>query len=254
MQTILHAFSAVLTGRMLSPLLAAVFCVLGAAVPALAQESAQGRTGGILNIILLAGIAYFLVRSFRRRSGGDNTRPGRWSRPDEDNDDRTGDEDRSSRSASRPADRYDAARQTWDWLGGDEAEEDKPSVTTPTGRPDAFNEAEFLEGAKMFFSRFQQAVDDHDLDSISDFISDEIHARYVAGQDRERTEIMLLNAKLMELKTERDRTTASVYYDAQLRVGEEGRPVNLRTVWEFSRDERVPNALWVLEKINSIDQ
>jgi len=30
--------------------------------------------------------------------------------------------------------------------------------------------------------------------------------------------------------------------------------VQYRTVWEFGRDDSVPGGLWVLEKINSIDQ
>ena len=238
--------------RFLLSVTCAVLFVFAAAVPALAQDAQPGRTGSILNIILLAGIAYFLVRAFRRRSGNGGTRLGRWSRPDADDTDRDGDE--PTRPAPRSMDRYDAARQTWDWLSSEQDDGDRPAVTTPTGPADGFNEGEFLEGAKMFFSRFQQAADEQDFESIRDFISDEIYGQYMQQGARERTEVMLLSAKLMECRADQGRTTASVYYDAQLRVGEAGRPVNLRTVWEFSRDEHVPNALWVLEKINSIDQ
>ena len=246
--------------------LSASVLILLTATPAMAQAAPQSRSGSILNILLLVFIAYFLVRMFRRRSGGgnDNTRPGQ--RPRGDYPTKPGEEDRSDsgadsppadRSAGRakPMDRHEAARQTWDMLRSDAP--DKPAPATPTGAPpraDGFDEAEFLEGAKVFFSRFQQARDKEDFDAIRDFLSDEVYSDAVAAGERPHTEVMLVSALLTELNSAGGRTVASVHYDAQLRVGEEGRPVQLRTVWEFGRDDSVPGGLWVLEKINSIDQ
>jgi len=228
-----------------------VFSLLVLASPAFAQEAPASRGGGILNILLLAGIAYFLVRSFRRRSGGD-TRPDQKTRRD-NNEDMTED---SSQRTTRPVDRHEAARQVWDMLSS--GDEDRPTPTTPTSAPtvraDGFDEAEFLEGAKVFFSRFQQASGEKDFQTIRDFLSDEVFndAMIQAGQGR--TEVMLLNAKMMEMKSEEGRTMATVFYDAQLRVGDGGQPVHQRVVWEFSRDDTVQGALWVLEKINRVDQ
>lgn len=245
--------------------LSAPILVLLTATPALAQAAAPSRTGSVLNILLLVLIAYFLVRMFRRRSGGDDkTRTGRWSGPDypakpgERDGSESGSDD-ADRPAERPQansmDRHEAARRTWDMLRSEDA--DRPSPATPTGTPpraDGFDEAEFLEGAKVFFSRFQQAKDKQDFDALRDFLSDEVYSDAVAAGERPRTEVMLVSALLTELNSTNGRTVASVHYDAQLRVGEEGRPVQLRTVWEFGRDDTVPGGLWVLEKINSIDQ
>ena len=256
-------FAGRLIGRPAQWLSASVLVLL-TATPALAQAAPQSRSGSILNILLLVFIAYFLVRMFRRRSGGgnDNTRPGQ--RPRGDYPAKPGEDDRSGsggdvqdRSAEQPQsmDRHEAARRTWDMLRSDT--EDKPSPATPTGAPpraDGFDEAEFLEGAKVFFSRFQQARDKEDYDAIRDFLSDGVYSDAVAAGERPRTEVMLVTALLTELNSAGGRTVASVHYDAQLRVGEEGRPVQLRTVWEFGRDDSVPGGLWVLEKINSIDQ
>ncbi|MCJ2164045.1 TIM44-like domain-containing protein [Pseudodesulfovibrio sp. S3-i] len=226
---------------------------LVAATPALAQEAPASRSGSVLNILLLAGIAYFLIRMFRRRSGNDKGRPDRWSRPDSDVD-RGADE--VERPELKTMDRHEAARQAWSMLSSEGNAKAAPA-SAPAAPPelgDGFNEAEFLEGAKIFFSRFQQSVGEQDFQAIRDFMSDEIYAAATTGTGRERTEIMLVSAKLMEMKSDGNRTVASVFYDAQLRVGDTGRPVQLRTVWEFSRDDGVPNGLWVLEKINSIDQ
>jgi predicted lipid-binding transport protein (Tim44 family) len=253
------------TGRPALSWLSAPALVLLTATPALAQAAPASRSGSILNILLLVFVAYFLVRMFRRRSGGgkDNTRPGRWSRPDypakpggedrsgPDPDDPARPRDRAARQP-KPMDRHEAARQTWDMLRSDT--DDKPAPTGAPVRADGFDEAEFLEGAKVFFSRFQQARDKEDFDAIRDFLSDEVYSDAVAAGERPRTEVMLVSALLTELNSANNRTVASVHYDAQLRVGEEGRPVRLRTVWEFGRDDTVPGGLWVLEKINSIDQ
>lgn len=235
-------------------LVAAVFMVIALASPALAQEAPSGgRSGSLLNILLLGGIAYFLVRSFRRRNNGDDgTRPGRWSRPDSRDAGEHGQDERPAQM-----DRHDAARQMWDMLSS--SMEERPEPTTPTGAPSeesarGFDEAEFLEGAKLFFARFQQASDERDFLPIRDFISDEMFSQAMTHGGDGPTEIMLLNAKLMEMKSEDDQTMASVYYDAQLRKGEQGeRTEQVRTVWEFSRDDSKPDALWVLEAVNRVD-
>ena len=113
------------------------------AVPVLAsQEASSSRSGSVLNILLLGCLAYFLVRSFRRRSGGDDKpRPGSWARPDADEGD---DVKPDGRSTEKPEDRHEAARQAWSVLSSDGS---KPAIVRPAPVPaDAFNEAEFLEG------------------------------------------------------------------------------------------------------------
>ena len=226
------------------------------AVPALAsQEAPSSRSGSVLNILLLGCLAYFLVRSFRRRSGGnDKPRPGSWTRPDDDEGD---DAKQSERSAGKPTDRHDAARQAWSVLSSDGS---KPTIVRPVPVPaDAFNEAEFLEGAKLFFSRFQQARDSHELQDLRGFISDEVYSDAVAEAQhnpvQEDTETKLLNVRLMDMKAEGGQTFTTVFYDAQIRKGAPGeQPVHVRAVWEFSRNDTASNALWVLEKINKVDQ
>lgn len=161
-------------------------------------------------------------------------------------------------------DRHEAARRTWDILGAKDddqpADSQRPVSSTPTGvssdvHGDGFDEVEFLEGAKMFYARFQQARSDGDFEAIRDFISGDVldEAMAVAGQGK--VEVMLLGARLMDLKSEDGRTRTTVFYDAQLRKGEQGeRTEHVRQVWEFSRDDGTVGALWVLEKIDRIDQ
>jgi predicted lipid-binding transport protein (Tim44 family) len=223
-------------------------CLLLVSAPAMAAETQPSRAGSIVNILLFGVIAYFLVRAFRRRGGGDD-RPG----PDQ-----TPPRDETAQRPARPMDRHEAARQMWGMLGSKETAADdggRPAAV----RSDGFDEAEFLEGAKIFFSRFQQVGNSRDLEELRGFLSDDVYEHALAKTATEpnmvRTEVMLVDARLMEKRTEAGRTWVTVFYDAQLRKGISGdRPYHVRAAWEFSRDDSVESGLWTLEKINKIDQ
>lgn len=231
--------------RSVARTLVLVLCFMLLATPAMANSQAPAGGGSVLNILFLVLIAYFLVRMFRRRSGRGN---------DSREDYRGQDQDRNV----RPIDRHDAARQAWSHLSSDK-EQSSSVPTTPTGEAAPFNEGEFLEGAKLFFSRFQQAGNKQEFEDLRGFMSSGVYAdvmdQVARGSLGGESEIMLLNAKLMEVKSEGKLTLATVFYDAQIRIGASGdRAEHIRAVWEFSRDEDVPGGLWTLEKINKVDQ
>lgn len=227
-------------------------------------EAPSSRSGSILNILLLGLVAYFLVRAFRRRGGGPGSGAGGGSGPDD-----RGREDETlppARPANRPADRHEAARQMWDMLGSKDVSESvsgqgAPGAAgqLPTSGPAGFDEAEFLEGAKLFFSRFQQVSGQGDLDQLRGFLSDDVYEQALARLEAEpavaRTEVMLVDARLMERRSESGRTWITVFYDAQLRKGISGdEPYHLRAAWEFSRTDAEGSGLWTLERINTRDQ
>ncbi|WP_158948830.1 TIM44-like domain-containing protein [Pseudodesulfovibrio cashew] len=184
----------------------------------------------------------------------DNTRPGQWTRQDKGE---SGTE--SGGKVLRPMDRYDAARQMWGHLSSEKSSDESaaPSPVAASGQI-GFDENEFLEGAKLFFSRFQQANSEKEIEDLRVFLSDEVYANAVLKAQQfpdERIEVMLVDARLMELKSEGGQTLATVFYDAQISRGESGgQPGHVRAVWEFSRDDDVENGLWTLEKINKVDQ
>lgn len=225
-------------------------CLLDASLAFANAEAASGRSGSLLNILLLGCIAYFLVRSFRRRSDkdDDSSRPGTWAQRDED--------DTNMPTTGKSLDRHEAARQAWSVLSSDDVQQPdaQPAVVQDAG----FNEGEFLEGAKLFFTRFQQADTEQELADLKSFLAEGVYSDAlidIAGNTQSvRTEVMLVTARLMEMKSEGNRTLATVFYDAQLRKGAVGeQAVQTRTAWEFSRDDSVDNALWILEKINKVD-
>ena len=227
-----------------------VFCLLDAS-PSLAvtTENAPGRGVSILNILFLGVIAYFLVRAFRRRNNRDDTRPGNWTRRDDSSSDEP--------SVGKPVDRHEAARQAWSVLRSEPDTNDSGIQNSPVSDA-GFDEAEFLEGAKLFFTRVQQADSESELAGLKGFLSegvyDDLAAAFRRDSASERVEVMLVTARLMEMQSMEGHTRATVFYDAQLRKGAGGeQPVHVRAAWEFSRDDSVDNALWVLDKINKVD-
>ncbi len=196
--------------------------------------------------MILLGLVIFLVfRFFRRRSG-------RWF--GQDDDFTTNGRQDSSSGVTRPQDRHEQARAMWEMLSDDPARGDaRQQISSRSG----FDESEFLEGAKMFYSRFQEARDAGDWDVIEDFIAPGLLAdlkRDSVTADAVQTEIMLLDAKVMDVQSREGRTDVTVFFDALMRRGASGeQEVSERTAWEFSRPDRDPDALWVLEGINKID-
>ena len=245
----------IISFRIIGKLVVCLSLLLAGATPALANQQAPSGAGGVLNLLFLGLIAYFLVRAFRRRSGdNDDTKKGKWTdkRPDE----------KSQGRVIRPMDKHEAAKQMWGHLSSDKGSGTEANGMVPQAsgaETDVFDQAEFLEGAKLFFSRFQQARDSREFDELKPFLSDDVYADATGGVEKNsvetRTEIMLLNARLMEVKSESGRTYATVFYDGQIRKAETGdQPEHIRAVWEFSRNETVANGLWILEKINIVDQ
>ncbi|MDD3310651.1 TIM44-like domain-containing protein [Pseudodesulfovibrio sp.] len=253
------------------PHLSRALALLLLAGPAWAEGEQASGAGSILNILLLALVAYFLVRMFRRRSGGDRPddrpgdrpgpRPGDGANGDGPDSGDSGDAGDVRRPPARPVDRYEAARQMWTMLGGDGEEGgerggDAPSRAIPPAAVEAgFDEREFLEGAKLFYTRLRQTDGVEDLDELKPFLSGDVydHARAAieSGAYR-REEVMLLDARVADMRTEGGRTMISVSYDATL-GGEGNQTHQRRSVWAFSRDDGVENGLWTLDAIDNMN-
>ncbi|WP_029894085.1 Tim44 domain-containing protein [Desulfohalovibrio reitneri] len=133
----------------------------------------------------------------------------------------------------------------------DEPEDQK--VETPEG----FDAEEFLRGAKIVYTRLQTAWDNRDLDDIRQFcteaVADEIARQAEDDPEPSKTEVLVLEARLLEAKRENGRTTATVYYEATLREDSAAQaPEQAREVWHFVRDETDGDSSWKLDGIQQV--
>jgi len=123
--------------------------------------------------------------------------------------------------------------------------------------PHGLDEQEFLTGAKALYSRLQGSWDRRDLDDISQFTSPEVHGEITrqAAQDpgQGRTEILMLDARILEARAEGSETVISVLFDAMLREDDPDAPAGqVREVWHIRRDENALSPQWVLEGIQQL--
>jgi predicted lipid-binding transport protein (Tim44 family) len=198
----------------------------------------QGAGGpGLLDILVIGGGLFLLMRFLRARRMA-----------------------AQSASASGVADPFHARSSQQSWGGPGQVPGTELSGADPHSPvlPPGFDSEEFLQGAKVIYARLQAAWDKRDLDDIRAFTSPEVFAeiRQQAEEDPQpgKTEILLVNARLLEVKQVEGREIASVLYDVMMREGAEDRlSKQVREIWHFSRDVAAAGSHWVLEGIQQAE-
>lgn len=106
--------------------------------------------------------------------------------------------------------------------------------------PEGFDSAGFLRGAKLNFMKLQLANDSGNLDELREFTTPELFedlARDVRGRGgaAQQTDVMALNADLLEVVTEGDRHWASVRFSGSVRETPASTPEGFEEVWNLSK-------------------
>jgi predicted lipid-binding transport protein (Tim44 family) len=122
--------------------------------------------------------------------------------------------------------------------------------------PERFNTDAFVREAKKSFIALQAANDRGDADAIRDFVTDEMYqhlksdidARGAAGQ---QTDVVTLNAELLEVVTEGDMHWASVRFSGLLREESAGAPQSFAEVWNLQKSAKGDSG-WLLAGIQQL--
>jgi predicted lipid-binding transport protein (Tim44 family) len=102
--------------------------------------------------------------------------------------------------------------------------------------PAGFDTAGFLRSAKMNFIRLQVANDQGRLDEIREFTTQEMFdelRKDVSERGQQHTDVVSLDADLLELATERDRHWASVRFSGTVREAPSDAPEGFEEVWNL---------------------
>ena len=126
-----------------------------------------------------------------------------------------------------------------------------PQAGLGSNQPEGFNETEFLHGAKAAFNRLQADWDAKDLNDLRRFTTPEMFGELSAqiqdqGDERNVTEVLSLDAQLLDMAEESDRWIASVRYDGMLREQVGGSPERVKEVWHFIRPKNAQGPTWYL--------
>ena len=133
-------------------------------------------------------------------------------------------------------------------IGNTEAAYRQPNI------PSDFKVEPFIRNAKASFIRLQTAHDNGDINEIRDYTTPEMLAE-IQGQISERggaqqkTEVMFIDANLLEVETINDMAIASVRFTGQLRDLPNGEPEAFDEIWHVQKDLKVPDATWLLAGI-----
>ena len=114
------------------------------------------------------------------------------------------------------------------------------AVPAASSIPEGFDAEAFLRVAKLNFVRLQAANDAKCIDDIREFVSPELFAEIKLQMDErgdtpQQTDVVTLNAELVEVVTESGRHIASVHFSGMIRetVGASAMPFD--EIWNLSK-------------------
>ena len=115
------------------------------------------------------------------------------------------------------------------------------SLVATVGRwPAGFDAAEFTRHARLNFVRMQEAHDRRDLSTMREFLSPEVYREVesdirAAGGGPQKTEVLTLNAEVLDVATEGDAHVVSVRFSGLIREQAEGNPEPFSEVWHLEK-------------------
>jgi len=140
-------------------------------------------------------------------------------------------------------------RMQYAGLGGETVAAPPPSqaagfeaqpVAAPGNVPAGFDVAGFLRGAKLNYMKLQIANDQGNLEELREFTSDELFEELkkdllARSGAKQQTDVLALNADLLEVVTEGDKHWASVRFSGTLRESPGEAPQGFEEVWNLAK-------------------
>ena len=131
-----------------------------------------------------------------------------------------------------------------------------PPAVAPHG-PAALSPSEvepFLRTAKVSFIRLQAANDSKDLADIRDYTTPEVYAEIAMqieerGDAPQKTEVVMLDAKLVDDVIEDDQAIASVHFSGLIRENDAPTPEPFDEIWHVRKNLRERNGTWQIAGI-----
>jgi predicted lipid-binding transport protein (Tim44 family) len=214
---------------------------LGALIGSMLGGNMGAGLGALLNILLIAGVIYLVFRflSSRRHAAA---QPMRYAGA-------------TGVAPSEPID-----------IGSGSTIHSSPSVTQqalpdrqgPNVPPGFEIEIEpFIRQAKAAFIRLQAANDARDLNDIRDYTTPEVYAELAMqmrerGEAAQKTEILTLNAQLLEVVDEGDYAIASVHYSGLIREMPGANAESFDEVWHVQKHIKDPKSTWLIAGIQQV--
>ena len=131
------------------------------------------------------------------------------------------------------------------------------TINTQGNIPADFKVAPFLRNAKVSFIRLQAAHDAGDVSDIREYTTPEMLAEISMqinerGDQPQKTEVMFIDANLLDVETTDDMAIASVRFNGQLREATDGEVETFDEIWHVQKDLEDPDSVWLLAGIQQV--
>lgn len=115
-----------------------------------------------------------------------------------------------------------------------------PATAVASPYPAGFDAEQFVRHAKMNFTRLQAAHDQGDLSTMRDFMTPELYTEIAAqvaarNDSQQKTDVVTLNAQVLEVVTEGDRYIASVNFTGIIRESADGPAEPFGEIWHLEK-------------------
>ncbi len=194
--------------------------------------------GGLLDIVIIGLLVYFGLKFFRNRRQNSDQSSAYNNREYRQND---------------QYQNYSGAGSAWDNL---RSERVQPEVQHDNSDiPASFDTEEFLAGAKKLYVRMQESWDLRDMEDIKQFTSPllykEIEEQYKEDPNPSKTQLLLVNARVLGVQEEGDFEQVAVLFDVLMKEQENENNEQVKEIWNFSRD-KVRSGSWFLDGIQQM--
>ena len=122
--------------------------------------------------------------------------------------------------------------------------------------PKGFDEKSFLNGAKIAYKALQKAWDERDLAEIRGLTTDkvfaEIQEQINASSEENHTDILKVEAELLEVREIGNEIEAVVLFDSIMREERDAQAGQVREVWTFVKPSNPAQTKWLLDGIQQL--
>ncbi|HEY8094514.1 MAG TPA: Tim44-like domain-containing protein [Methylobacter sp.] len=212
-----------------------------------------------MDILVFGGIAFLLYKLFAAKKSGSAQRPVYNRTADNSYQDTASSYQEPQAAQANPAgfdtdilfkkDKNDTA------ASGSYAQ---PTATQSAAViPKDFDQQAFLSGAKIAFANLQKAWDERDLAEIRGLTTDKVFAeiqdQLKASNTENRTEILKLEAELLEVREVGSELEAVVLFDSIMREDANAQAEQVREVWHFIKPKVSIQPKWYLDGIQQLE-
>ncbi|MGZ5026793.1 MAG: Tim44 domain-containing protein [Methylobacter sp.] len=206
-----------------------------------------------LDILIFGGVAFLLYKLFAAKKTGSVQQPAYH---------RTAD---NSYQEPQPNQAGSAGFNTDILFGKKNNTDSSEPLTQPVQQdanfgtaaiPAGFDQQAFLDGAKIAFANLQKAWDERDLAEIRGLTTDKVFAeiqdQLKSSTAENHTEILKLEAELLEVREVDSELEAVVLFDSIMREDKDAQAGQVREVWHFIKPKVSVQPKWYLDGIQQL--